>query len=495
MKKFALLLALCLLFQLAACAAPEPPDAPAEQGIAPAETSPPPEMPEKTEQPDIPEEPIPEPGPLPEPQPEEMSESVPGPAAYIYRGFQENAAAILDKDGNVLLPAEAPANLLCDSLTGQICGFFRQAEGEEEAEIYDLYGNLQFRRPVTGQRGVFGNLFWYGVAIYEKTLCSLEDGTVLMENLKTVEPLGDYLFVQSIFRNSPGMLLDGEGNVVKELDRGFAAKNIHQYRGRDYLEMEAPDGTRTLIDRNGDMCLPRFYDDVLFIDMDCAIVQNGEKYLAVRLDDGETVMETAYRIRELTPNAAILEQDGDFILTDYEEKPLADRVYEDLETVKNANGRTTMLLGKYTAEDGSMWVQFLNLDGTERFAMEYSYYGFNGPEVVEDKYLLCYTYPGESRDTTDRCFAVVDLETQTKRFLNPRYTHLARWGDMPPELFFLCYNNEDKTRMFYDLYNVRGELMIGGLENVTYRDGLINCTWGDEKGLLRLDGTWFYKAP
>lgn len=459
MKKIALRMILCLLLCLAACAS-----TPTEQPTAPVET----------------QTPV-------------------GSAVYVYSN--DTGSAAVDQWGNVILEASPNSlRILRDGKTGEPWAVARTADGGRTKELFSPDGAPLTQGPFSAEISVerWGSLYWYGNNVapsflgwvddgipLNETLCR-SDGTVLLENLTGIAPVGEYLFVQPSYQRGACMILDGEGAVVRALDKGFRFVTVCTSPTEDYAVVSAPDGTQTLVDSEGAMCLDRFYEKVSGVSLDCALVQEGRTYLAVDLGTGSVLFESQKPISQVTSLGAVVHDGLWERYVDWQGKPLSDEFFESLRVISDEAGRQVLLRGLLLEEDGSQWAVYLDLDGTERFRVEYFE---EDPMGISERFEVCASFPGAGRESTDAQLTILDLETGTQHWLHKGYRRYVR--RVGPELF-ICQRGDK----LFDVLDVEGQVRLTGLSNIWDQyDGVIRCDQGEASGLLRTDGTWLYRAP
>ena len=269
-----LMLLLVLLLFLTGCVS-RPDAVPTESGAGtetelPASVTPQPEntVPEDTEPPTPPEETAPE-----------TEYAAPLSLPWSVYCYEDTA---ISADGTILLQLPGyQLTTLLDFATGLPRGILALKELQITA-LYDLSGALWLDNLSGTFAGCTGDLFWHG-AFGSQTLVRLSNGKVLYENLSLIRTAESYVIIQPAFWNSPCVLLDSYGNEVQTLDRGFRLTAVYPDNGTAFLSMEAKNGSRMLIDTQGQTRLPAFCLEVLSVSNQCAVILQGTEYQLIDL--------------------------------------------------------------------------------------------------------------------------------------------------------------------------------------------------------------------
>lgn len=498
MKKIiSIILTAALLLSLAACAPSKTaePTEPVAEETQPAEETP--EAPEETPEAQAPED-------VPEP-PEDAEEKEPdqpeedlwdGQPVYVYNG--STAALAIDPAGQVILEQEgAVFSLLRDSFTGEVRGILASdSAGAAWNRLYSCQGQLVCEGFSAASAACAAQVFWYQEDLASCTIRSLDGGEILWERLSSVTVLGQNLYVEQQYWNSPAMVLSQDGTLLQELDRGFSrVGTAYDSLGRAYLVLEAPDGTQGLIDENGSSLLSPFYEQVTGVSEGCALVQTGEEALAIDLETGEAVFRWNGAIHELLPEGAVVSDGANgCLLVDRQGSPLCSQSYNQL-TVGREDGEASFLLGQYTDGTGTTWAVCLELDGTERFRVAV---GFGGLTVLSSQWAVFDT--GEvSGASMNRVYAAVHLATGETIQLPRLYSGIVPlqsgvFPDEEAEAYFWAGYTEGE-QVLWDVLTSDGQPVLSGLEDGSYvGGGVFSCRQNDIQGLLRTDGVWMYQA-
>ena len=471
MKKILLLLA--LLLALTGCVRQEPP-APEPEPVpepAPIVTPAPVE---------------PEPAPEPEPTPEEPPIAEPRFPDLPYPAYCWGDTAV-SSDGTVILQVpDHTLELVFDAVSGKPAGFLAQP-AQISMILYTAFYGLDGQpiltdTPLAGFHTT-GNLCWY-FADSGYTLLRLSDGTVVAEGLKTVEPAGDVLIMQSNFWNSPCVLVDRmTGETVRELDRGFTLSRVYRDGSSLYLAMESTvDGKVTLIDLQGQPRLDDFHDAILSVTQGCAVVYDSENgtrtYSAVDLETG-TVLFRRNQPFHLLPDSILANLDVGAQLLDRQGQPLNEKIFGIAYPCDaDSDGDSDLILGS-PLKDSDTTIVMLP-DGTELASIPTSeryvspitptqiiYCVFTGADALQQEvHLLDLDKGTDMLLVTDSSFTMQPITTSGGQML-------------------LC-TTEEGTRLFLN-------------DGTPARDDLGPCTYlgGDvfacDEGLRCLDGSWLYR--
>ena len=440
-----------------------------------------PEAPVETAEPEQPVEPEPEIAS----EPEILWDAQP---VYVYNG--DGRAVAVDPAGQAVLELEdGELSLLRDSFTGEIRGVVARM-GTGESRVYDCQGRLIAGDCAGFSFGCTDRVFWYsGRDLTGCTIRSLQSGDVQWEDLKSVSVLGSYLYAGQTYWNDPALLLNQDGTLARELERGFSLAAVVHDGAQDYAIVEARDGTQILLDQEGNACLHSFYDRVTGVSEGCALVKAGDEYGAIDLETGKTVFRSQEPLAGLLPEGAVLEMEGTGgQLVDRQGNLLYPGPLEQLQ-VWEEDGEPVFLLGVETDRNGTTWVVFLELDGTERLRVEV---GLGGLTMLLSRRAV-YATNRDTRDGLNRIYETLDLTTGETAQLPRTYCGVSG-SELDGETYLTAYYR-DGDRVLYDVLSWEGQPLFTGLEDCTDLGcGVLQCRQGEKQGLLCLDGTWLFQV-
>lgn len=465
-----LIFLLTLLLVLTGCGreavitAPEPePEPPVSQEPAPPET-PQTETPAPPSNPTV-EEPSENPPVLEVPALPELPQPV-------YCWYDTAVAA----DGSVIL--QVPDHLLTpvrDAVTGDLRGILSSPTNISWATVYDGFYDLS-GQPIVEAQGLmgfqcFGDLFWQGLP-GGITVHRLSDGTEVDSGLLSVRPAGPYLALQPSFWNSACRLVNETGETVLELERGFRLEQVFTDGGQTWLAM-AKDGQVNLVDLEGKVLLGRFYHEIRTISHGCAVVRDGQTWLAVNLTSGETIFQWNKPFT-MTKHGVLAQTDQGWQLLDTQGSALSELVltdayvYEDLilGQIRKDNGHETLLLSSAGTLLAELPTELMHVEPLSENLVFYAV--VTGEEYYSQKgYLVDLATGRETLITTGAQLQMELIQTTGGPML-------------------LCQNSEGAQLLLID-----GTLARQDLPPCSYESDIFTC--GD--GLFCLDGRWLYEAP
>lgn len=474
------LLLLLLLFLLTGCSRE-----------APAEETPPPnkEITEETTTPieaPAPEEETTEPEAVPAPEPEpDKDEAIPLPP--LPNSIYCTGDTAVDSNGNVVLHlTNRTLSPLYDSVTGQLRAIVAVRDYRADA-LYDLSGRLLFENLNAVRLGCSGDLFWYR-SLTSATLTRLSDQTVLEDNLELVETAGTLTAVQPSFWSSPCTLVDSSGEPVRQLDRGFRLTAAHDWQDQTWLVLEAPDGTQTLTNATGDVCLPGFYTEILNVDQGCALVRQENHYLAVDLTSGETVLRLPYAFTFLK-NAALADtgSDGSKTLLDLNGQTIfTGALAGSYACDADGNGTYDLILCQ-VIRDGEYATTVLTTDGRQ-FCTLPTQIDFVQP--LSPTQVLCLIPDGQGYLQTALLRNLTDSTETT--LCSGAYLQVEPISTTQGQ-YFLCRSSSGGQEICRVLQS-DGTQVLPDMSRCSYAGGdVFDCTMQEADGLLCLNGAWLYR--
>lgn len=499
MKK--LIFALCLLLTLSACgqATPSPEDSippkpsvedvkpnqtvpseepadlaplpPAEEADneaeTPAEVSP--ESPEEAKEPEQAEQPQ---SPV---QAEAVPELPPLPQPVYCCG-----STVISSKGQVVLDAsEHQPQLLRDAATNEVRAIALLDGSGHLVQLCDLNGQPLLDDLYTNEYGILGDLFWYQTQNLYQVL-RLSDGAILYQDLELVVPLEGMLAVQPMFWMTRCSLLDGDGQVVRELPPNYHLKTIFQTGKKAYLILEDRFGKQTVADSKGTPYLDRFYDEVSVVAGDYAQVRDGSTWMAVDLNSGKTVYRKNGSF-QLLPGSILVESGsrGEVKLLDFQGKALYPSPLLDpaplnevwMTAARPTNDTyTTVILDYHGKEILALPTEATFLSSLSPNLLFYA--AFTGQDTILQKGILR------------------DMDSGREVLLMEGKYLKADTLDVTDGSVILCRGVSLDGVPISRLFTIEGKEILPNVTILDYAGGDVFVT---DQGLICLDGTWLYK--
>ena len=388
----------------------------------------------------------------------------------------------VDRQGQVLLQLPGyTLEILRDQVTDQPRGIAaREDVTGLVTDFYDLAGQPLLTDLQADSCGCQSDLFWYGRA-GDYTLLQISTGQVLESSLADVRTAGTLAVLQPAFWNSRCRLVDGLGQTVAELDRGFRLSGVYTWQGQTYLSVTSKDNRQALVDLEGNSCLGQFYDQVAGITAGCALVRDGGNWLAISLSSGKTTFQwTAPFV--LLPGGALAElPTGGFQLVNRQGRQL-------YQTFSSAwvyyDGDTELIFGQLV-RDGAYGTVVLDPGGQEL--------AFLPTELlnvvpVDGETVFYTTASGKSAFELDGMLLKLTdgttVQVASGAFLTGQVIQTSR-GNM---VLCVCEDGKQESSV---LVQADGSPVLSGISACVYSGGdVLSCA----EGLLTLDGQWLYQA-
>lgn len=411
---------------------------------------------------------------------------------YLYDPDPEGTggpSSAIAPDGTVLLEVESGQILpLIDRSTGEylamaVChnngtlGDFTYdvytLDGEPIAEALAAYDIDCLGQMVLVQRVVDGQR---NAVLYDRTT-----GEVVREDFRSGIIYGDTLWMTSCEDSETNQeFFFADGSSI-ELHGQFS--DLLVWNDRLYLITQAESGCG-LLDSRGQELVPPVYTRIFGITDGYARCKDGDTYVLVELDSGEVAFRWPYAILQAWDNLVMVHQEGGtYALTDW-------------------SGNVLL--------EGSM---IYTLDGEDAGTPALC-------AVVQEEQMLYVQPDGEVLAIAPRPEGnVVLLSEQTAAWLEPDETGLGelvllnlhdglelhssarRYGpDLQPieedgratSLLAAFYTEDGVER--YDVIRADGTVLLEGIPRLWDRQGDVFYTDQNGGGLLRLDGSWLYRA-
>lgn len=497
MKK--LIFALCLLLTLSACApaTPSPSEsvppfsgdaAPVpEQPVQPEDTTaekpmkPAPEdaVPSGQDTPEAPAEAVPE-----EPEqttPPAESTSVPDDLPELPQPVYCYDSKVISSKGQVILDAsEHHPLLLRDAADQQVRAIGLQDEGGNLIRLCGLNGQPLLEDLYTTEYGILGDLFWYRTQdLYQ--VVRMSDGTVLYQELELVLPVDGLLAVQPMFWMTRCEMLNGDGQVVRELPSGYHLKQLLPTTPKPSLLLEDRFGKQTVADLEGRPCFDRTFDAVLTAAGTHVKVRDGSTWMAVDLTSGKTV----YRRNSdflLFPGSVMVETGtrGEMSLFSFQGRQL----YGSPLLYPDALNGSWITASRPTNDTYSTVI--LDQQGTELLVLpaEATCLSALSPNLLFYAHFL-----GE--DTISQKGVLRDMESGRETILMEGRYLKAEKLDTTDEPLILCRGVALDGTPISHLFTMKGKELLSDVTLLDYAGGDVFVT---DKGLICLDGTWLYRA-
>ena len=331
----------------------------------------------------------------------------------------------------------------------------------------------------TNEYGILGDLFWYQTQNLYQVL-RLSDGAILYQDLELVVPLEGMLAVQPMFWMTRCSLLDGDGQVVRELPPNYHLKTIFQTGKKAYLILEDRFGKQTVADSKGTPYLDRFYDEVSVVAGDYAQVRDGSTWMAVDLNSGKTVYRKNGSF-QLLPGSILVESGsrGEVKLLDFQGKALYPSPLLDpaplnevwMTAARPTNDTyTTVILDYHGKEILALPTEATFLSSLSPNLLFYA--AFTGQDTILQKGILR------------------DMDSGREVLLMEGKYLKADTLDVTDGSVILCRGVSLDGVPISRLFTIEGKEILPNVTILDYAGGDVFVT---DQGLICLDGTWLYK--
>ena len=385
-------------------------------------------------------------------------------------------------DGQILLQVtNRTLQLLLDDVTGQPRGILVTSDGQLE-DLYDLSGQPVLEALNGSSWGCTADLFWYG-SFSDLTLVQRSAREVLQDGLVQVVPAGDRIALQPVFWNSPCILVNSYGSQVLELDRGFRLVQVYESNEQAWLAMEARDGTQTLIDLDGNVCLPQFYTEILAVTNGCALVRQEDQFLAVDLSTEKTFFRHDQPFTLLNNTILLSNSDSAKTLTDWNGQQRFGPVLSSSYAWDADGDSQSDLVFCETLEGTDYMTTVLDPDGQVLYTIPVQL-SFVTPLSATQVFYAVTTGAGFQQSGY-----LVDLAQQTETFLFAGSFLQVQPVETTDGLLLLCRSSDQDDRI---LQPDGVQILPAG--TYTYAGGdLFYCILDGQEGLIAADGTWIYE--
>ena len=477
MKK--LMFALCLLLTLSACGQVSPsPEIPAPP-TAVDDTS----VPEQPAQPEEPSEQTPAPStetedaPVDAEQPEEPADSLPPLPQPVYT---YGSTAVNDQGQVILETPDYHLHVLTDAATGKARVIARTDDNGLVSQLYDRNGQLLLDDLSTDNCGVLGDLFWYQSQDAYHVL-RLSDGSIVYQDLALALPVDGLLAVQPMPWMTRCTMLDGSGEIVRELEPGSHLKNIFQSDGKTYLLLEDRFGKQTVATPEGKPYFDFVYDEVISVAGTYAQVRNGETWMVLDFNSGKSVCSRTSPFY-LLPGSILAQTGsrGEWQLLNFQGKLLYST------PLMNPTPLGEHLLAAARPIDDIYTTVLLDEQGKELLALptEAPFLTSLTPE------LLFYSVFGDDQGQYQKGI-LRDMTTgEETLLLEGKYLKAELVETTDGELIF-CRGVSQEGAPISHLFTLEGKEVLSDVTVLDYHGGDVFET---EQGLICLDGTWLYQA-